>query len=117
MIEVTSYEPGLLLAVGGRCPGVAMDLLFPRSEDWMGLDVVAYLAGHRARLARARAVHLHPSQLSLDVVSAIRRQGIEVHAWDVNDEQALRTAVELKVPRVCTDRLQQALQFRQALLS
>ncbi len=116
-IEVTSYEPALLLAVGERCPGVAMDLLFPRSEDWMGLDVVAYLAGHRARLARARAVHLHPSQLALDVVSAIRRQGIEVHAWDVNDEQALRTAVDLKVPRVCTDRLQQALQFRQALLS
>ena len=116
-IEVTSYEPALLLAVGERCPGVAVDLLFPRSEDWMRLDVVAYLAGHRARLAHARAVHLNGSQLSLDVVCAIRRQGIEVHAWGANDEQALRTAVELKVPRVCTDRLQQALQFRQELPS
>jgi len=116
-IEVTSYEPALLLAVGERCPGVAMDLLFPRSEDWMGLDVVAYLAGHRGRLAHARAVHLNPGQLSLDVVSAVRRQGIEVHAWGVNDRQALRMAVELKVPRVCTDRLRQALQFREGLLS
>jgi glycerophosphoryl diester phosphodiesterase len=116
-IEVTSYEPALLLAVGARCPGIPMDLLFPRSEDWMGLDVVAYLASQRARLAHARAVHLDPTQLSLDVVCAVRQQGIEVHVWGANDEQTLRTAVELRVPRVCTDRLQQALQFRQGLLS
>ena len=83
----------------------------------MGLDVVAYLASQRARLAHARAVHLDPTQLSLDVVCAVRQQGIEVHVWGANDEQTLRTAVELRVPRVCTDRLQQALQFRQGLLS
>jgi glycerophosphoryl diester phosphodiesterase len=116
-IEVTSYEPALLLAVGERCPGIPMDLLFPRSEDWMGLDVVAHLVSHRARLAHARAVHLDPTQLSLDVVCAVRQQGIEVHVWGANDEQTLRAAVELRVPRVCTDRLRQVLQFRQGLLS
>ncbi len=113
-IEVTSYEPALLLDIQRRCPGLAADLLFPRSESWMKLDVVAYLAAQRARLACARAVHLHPTQLSAEVVAAIRRQGIEVHAWDVNDEQALAAVVELAIPRLCTDKLRQALHFRQA---
>ncbi len=112
-IEVTSYEPTLLLDIQQRCPGLATDLLFPRSEDWMRLDVVTYLAVHRARLARARAVHLHPTQLSSEVVSAVRSCGMEVHAWDVNDEQSLNSAMELGIPRICTDKLQQALDFRQ----
>jgi len=112
-IEVTSYEPALLLDIQQRCPGLVTDLLFPRSEDWMRLDVVTYLAVHRARLARARAVHLHPTQLSSEVVSAVRSWRIEVHAWDVNDEQSLNRAMELGIPRICTDKLQQALDFRQ----
>jgi glycerophosphoryl diester phosphodiesterase len=112
-IEVTSYEPALLLDIQRRCPGLATDLLFPRSESWMKLDVVAYLAAQRARLARARAVHLHPTQLSAEVVAAVRRQGIEVHAWDVNDESALAAVAALAVPRLCTDKLCQALDFRQ----
>jgi len=112
-IEVTSYEPILLLDIQQRCPKMATDLLFPRSENWMKLDVIAYLAIHRAKLARARAIHLHPTQLSSKVVSAIRSHGIEVHAWDVNDVQSLRTAVKLGIPKICTDNLQQALNFRE----
>jgi glycerophosphoryl diester phosphodiesterase len=112
-IEVTSYEPALLLDIQQRCPGLATDLLFPRSEGWMRSDVVTYLAVHRARLARARAVHLHPAQLSSEVVSAVRSWGIEVHAWDVNDEQSLNSTMELGIPRICTDKLQQALEFHQ----
>ncbi len=113
-MEVTSGEPALLLDIQRQCPGLATDLLFPRSESWMKLDVVAYLAAQRARLARARAVHLHPTQLSAEVVAAVRRLGIEVHAWDVNDEQALAAIVELNIPRLCTDKLRQAVGFRQA---
>ena len=112
-IEVTSYEPTLLLDIQQRCPGLATDLLFPRSEDWMRLDVVTYLAIHRARLARARAVHLHPTQLSSKVVSAVRSCGTEVHAWEVNDEQSLISVMALGIPKICTDKLQQALDFRQ----
>lgn len=112
-IEVTSYEPTLLLDIQQYCPGLATDLLFPRSEDWMRLDVVTYLAVHRARLARARAVHLHPTQLSSEVVSTIRSWGIEVHVWNVNDEQSLNSAMELGILRICTDKLQQALDYRQ----
>jgi len=112
-MEVTSYEPMLLLDIQQRCPGLATDLLFPQSADWMRLDVCTYVAIHRARLARARAIHLHPAQLSSEIVFAIRSCGIEVHAWDVNDEQSLNTVVELSIPRICTDELQQALDFRQ----
>ena len=116
-IEVTSYEPMLLFDIRQRCPGLATDLLFPRSPDWMRLDVCTYVAIHRARLARARAVHLPPTQLSSEVVSAIRSYGIEVHAWDVNDEQSLNTVMVLNIPKISTDKLRQALDFRQRLSS
>ena len=81
----------------------------------MKLDVVTHLAIHRSRLARARAVHLHPTQLSSAVVSTVQSSGIQIHAWDVNDEQALETVSELGIPKICTDHLQQALQFRQRI--
>jgi len=111
-IEVTSYEPALLLAVQEACPGLSADLLFPRSESWQKLDVVQYLAIHRARQAHARAVHLHPTQLTEEIVAAVRKAGIEVHAWDVNNEVALALVADLGIPRLCTDDLRQALAFR-----
>ncbi len=112
-MELTSYEPALLLAIQGHCPGLATDLLMPRSESWMKPDVVTHLAIHRSRFARAGAVHLHPTQLSTQVVSAIRSAGIEVHAWDVNDEASLALTASLSIPRICTDRPAEALAFRQ----
>ena len=114
-MEITSYEPMLLADIQQRCPGLATDLLFPRPEAWMKQDVVTYCALHLARLAKARAVHLHPTQLAAETVSALRHHGIEVHAWNVNDMPSLKAAVELNIPRVCTDKLQQALNFRQKI--
>jgi len=111
-LEVTSFEPQLLLSVQEHCPGITVDLLYPRSEPWMGLDVVAYTATQMARRARARAVHLHPTQLSADVVDAIRQAGFEVHAWDINDEYSLDLASKLLIPVICTDRVVMAMNFR-----
>ncbi len=116
-LEVTSYEPALLQTVQKICPGIAVDLLFPRSESWMKLDAVEYMAIHSARLAHARAVHLHPTQLSERLVSAIRQHGIEIHAWDVNDEQSLDTATNYDIPKICTDEFKQALVFRENILN
>jgi glycerophosphoryl diester phosphodiesterase len=110
--EITSYEPALLLAIQKHCPGVPVDLLFPRSESWMQLDVVQYQAIHHSRLAHARAVHLHPTQLSETVVKAVRHHGIDIHAWDVNDEQSLATITQFGIYRICTDNVIQALAFR-----
>jgi glycerophosphoryl diester phosphodiesterase len=114
-IEVTSYEPALLLTVKKICPGLKVDLLFPRSESWMGLDVVQYQAIHKSRLAQARAVHLHPTQLSETIVDALRHQGIEIHAWDVNDAESLDLITKIDIPRICTDNFKQALVYRNTL--
>lgn len=114
-MEITSYEPALLLEIGRRCSGLATDLLFPRSETWMKSDVVAYQALHHARLANARAIHLHPTQLTHDIVSTIRKGGLEIHAWDVNDENALNTTLDFDIRRICTDNFQCAFNFRKEL--
>lgn len=114
-IEVTSCEPALLRDIQERCPGLATDLLLPLSEPWMQLDVCAYNALHRGRLAYARAVHLHPSQLSVAVVDAIRDGKIDVHAWAVNDRTSWELVVELGIPKVCTDAPEEALQLRRQL--
>ncbi|MFX0137880.1 MAG: glycerophosphodiester phosphodiesterase [Candidatus Hodarchaeota archaeon] len=115
-IEVTSYEPLLLIAIQKYCPGIVTNLLFPLPEYWMKADVITYLAIHRARLAQTRAIHLHPTQLSPKVVSEIRKHGIEIHSWDINDKKSLKTIFELKIPRICTDNLQEAINFRQVRL-
>lgn len=114
-IEVTSYEPLLLREFQKECPHIPTGLLFPRSEEWMELDIVTYLAIQRSKLAVARAVHLHPTQLSGEVVEQVRKYGIEIHAWDVNDEKSLETIAELAIPKICTDRFQFAQSFRQSM--
>lgn len=109
-MEVTSYEPALLLAVSEICGDeLICDLLFPRSESWMTGPIVSHLAAQKARLARARAVHLHPSQLVKETVKRIRDQGLEVHAWDVNDREAMALMRDLGISRLSTDRLREAL--------
>lgn len=111
-LEITSYQPSFMLDIQRLCPGLKVDLLFPRSESWMKLDVVAYQAIHHSRLAHARAVHLHPTQLSADVVAAVKNAGIQIHAWDVNDEAALDRINGLGILRIDTDEFQQAFQYR-----
>jgi glycerophosphoryl diester phosphodiesterase len=113
-IEVTSSNPALLLEIGARCRGLATALLFPASEPWMHDDVVAYAALHHARSGKAAAVHLHPKQLSADVVGRIRAGGVDVHAHSVNDQASLDIASKLSVPWICTDRPALALEFRRA---
>jgi glycerophosphoryl diester phosphodiesterase len=114
-IEITSFEPMLLSLIQQHCPSVGTDLLFPRSEAWMRLDYITYSAIHRARLAGARAVHLNPTQLSSEVVSEIRRHGIDVHAHGVNDEPSLRLVTELGILRICTDQFQMIRDLRERI--
>ncbi len=111
-VEVTSFEPALLQAVKAVCPGLAVDLLLDKSEAWEQPDVVAYQAVHHGRLAGARAVHLHTTQLLEPVVTGLRQAGMEVHAWDVNDEKELEQTTRLRIPRICTDRFKMAYAYR-----
>jgi glycerophosphoryl diester phosphodiesterase len=114
-LEITSYDPMLLNRFQGLISGVPTDLLIPRSEPWMRQDVVAYTALQRGRMAGARAVHLHPSQLDKETVGLIRSTDMEVHAWDVNDFCSLELVRELGIPRLDTDALRQALDFREGI--
>ncbi len=111
-LEITSYETTLLERFQRLVPGIPVDLLVPLNEPWMKADVLAYTALQRGKLAGARAVHLHASQLTPATVNSIRKGGCEVHAWGVNDRPALNTARELQIKKVCTDRLRLALQYR-----
>ena len=115
-MEVTSYETTLLLNIRDHCPGITTDLLYPRTKPWMNLDVVAYQAANLGRLAQVRAVHLHPSQLSDEVVNYVRRSGFEIHAWDVNDERAIQSIMQYNIPRICTDHFEWAAEFREHIL-
>ena len=100
------------LALSERCPGLASDLLYPPSEPWKTLDIVAYEAKHLGRLARARAVHLHHGQLSEQVVASLYAFSLETHVWGVNDVSALQLCRDLGLKRVCTDQLTMALDWR-----
>jgi glycerophosphoryl diester phosphodiesterase len=111
-VEVTSYEPLFLERFRRLLPGIPTDLLIPLSEPWMKSDVLAYNALQRGRLSGARAVHLHASQLSVEVVHTIRQGGGEVHAWGINDPESYALACELHIPRVCTDKLRQILNLQ-----
>lgn len=103
-IEVTSFEPAVLLAFGAAIQGeVAANLLFPRSEPWMTKSIVAYLAAGKARLAGARAVHLGPSQLDATVVRNLRDAGLQVHSYEVNDEATFALMSDLGITRFSTD--------------
>lgn len=110
--EITSYEPLLLHEIKRLCPGLAVDLLFPRPEPWMKADVTAYAALQRARQVGVRAVHLHPSQLTESVVKTIQSRGIAVHSWDINKLEALQKTWELGISRIDSDQPEQALEFR-----
>ena len=57
-------------------------------------------------------MHLHPDQLSKDVLETIHDAGVVVHAWEVNTQNALETIVELDIPRICTDQFDLAADFR-----
>jgi glycerophosphoryl diester phosphodiesterase len=113
--EITSYDPALLLAIQEVCPGITVDLLYPRTEAWKGPEVILYEALHLSRLCHALAVHLHPSQLSEVILKTLKSQGIQAHAWDVNDENALAFVTGIGVPRICTDEFRMAQSYRTTL--
>jgi glycerophosphoryl diester phosphodiesterase len=105
VMELTSYEPAMLLGFQDECSGLATDLLFPRSEAWMTPEIVARLAVEKASLANARAVHLHPDQLTPDVVAYVRAHGLTIHCWDVNSRATAARISALGIEQFTTDNI------------
>ena len=59
-------------------------------------------------------MHLHPTQLTEQVVGYVRAAAVDVHAWDVNDVEMFQLCADLDLPWVTTDRLEHALEWRAA---
>ncbi|MEJ2293773.1 MAG: glycerophosphodiester phosphodiesterase [Candidatus Lokiarchaeota archaeon] len=116
-LEVTSYEPYLLRKFKKYCPDIKTDLLIPLSENWMKSDVIIYLAIQRARIAKTNTIHLHPSQLSPQIMNKIRKKGYKVHAWDVSDESVLIKVLGLNIDRICTDNCRFLIDYRQKIFT
>ena len=104
-MEVTSFEPGILLGIQAQCPGLATDLLAPRAEAWTTPKIVSRLTVEKGKLAQARAVHVHPSQLTPETVDYMRGHGFDIHAWDVNDKDTLAQLLSLGVDQFTSDHI------------
>lgn len=105
MMEVTSFEPAILLGIQQHCPGLATDLLSPRAEEWMTPEIVSMLAVEKGHLANARAVHIHPSQLTPETVEFVRSQRLDIHAWDVNSPETADHLISLGIDQFTTDNI------------
>ena len=104
MIELTSYEPAILLAFQEACPGIACDLLF-YVEAWMTQEIVVRLMLDKAVLASAKGVHLPRSQVTRDAVERFTSKGFTVHCGLVNNIEALNHIQANGIHQFCTDNI------------
>lgn len=111
-LEITSPEPLILRAIQEHCPELNTHLILPRQEAWAEERTLPYYAIQRARLANVTTLHLHPSQLTAEVVRALAQEGIGVHAWDVNRLFELEAIKEWGITRFSTEQLKTALTYR-----
>jgi glycerophosphoryl diester phosphodiesterase len=102
-MEVTSFEPALLRAFQSHVPEITVDLLVSRNPAWMQEDVLGYASVKMGQLAGARAVHLHPTQLSKELIQFVLREGMQIHSYDVNNQEYLDKVLTLEIPRFDTE--------------
>ena len=103
-IEITSYEPAILLAFQETCEGIPGDLLF-RPEAWMSEEIALRVIIEKAKLASARGVHLFYDQISESVLVRMARHNLEVHCGVVNDIQQFQFLKDLGVIQILTDNI------------
>lgn len=114
-IEVTSFEPASLAHLSSLVSGaIRTCVLTPPSEAWMTPAILAYLAVGKVRLAGASAVHLHPTQLSEEVVDGVRSAGLEIHAWGVSDDATFEAASRFGITHCDSDQPERLLALRAA---
>lgn len=104
MIELTSFEPAILLACRACCPGIHCDLLFQPAE-WMSEEIVIRTMIDKATLGRANGVHLFPHQVTPSTLDRFREQGFSVHCGVVNDPSVAAHIAALGVNQFCTDNI------------
>jgi len=111
-IEVTAFEPALLRELHAHIPEIPVDLLLPLNPPWMRQDVLEYAAVKAGHLATARAIHLHPLQLTEDLIRSVQGNGLEIHSYDVNDRLSIEKVLALGIPKFDTEIVLEALVAR-----
>lgn len=108
-VTVASFDAEVLEAFRRECAGVKTSaspadvrafLALKTTEPENGADKTRASAAYALQVpeyAGGRAV------LTKDFVDAAHRRGLEVHAWTINDEAAMRRLIELGVDGIITD--------------
>lgn len=104
MIELTSFEPAILLACHDCCPGIARDFLFSPA-DWMTDEIVTRIMIDKAKLGLATGIHLFPDQVTEPTVRHFQKHGFSVHCGVVNDPSVAKHITALGVNQFCTDNI------------
>lgn len=102
-MELTSYEPAILLGFQQHCPDIATDLLFNQPESWMTPEIALRLIVEKGRLARARGVHLFPEQITPEAIAFIHSYGLEIHCGVVDDVATFQHVKALGIPQLLSN--------------
>lgn len=111
-VVLTSPYAAVLAHAATVLPDLIRGLLLPVSPPDADPELLAHEAVSRARLARADAVHLQPTQVSRVVLMALDEASIGVHVWGAHDEQAVDRCTAWGLTRFATSDLPALLRLR-----
>lgn len=103
-VEITSYEPAMLLAFQDLCEGIRCDFLY-RPEDWMSDQMAIRLMIEKATLAKASGVHIFAEQATPQVVERFHAAGLTVHCGVVNDLNMVQRVQSAGIEIFSTDNI------------
>jgi len=103
-IVVSSFDPRMIMALAEIAPGVPRALLVNRSRhDFAMLAAAGPLHGRSLRPVRVDAVHLDRALATPRRVDALRRRGLRVFVWTVNDPDEARRLDAMGVAGIISD--------------
>lgn len=101
-IVLTSPYAAVLTAAAGLEPDLVRGLFLPLTAAVVEPDVLGHEAVSRARLARADAVHLHPTQVNPEVLRQLDVASLAAHVWGADDPAEVSRLAALGVRRFST---------------
>lgn len=113
-VQITGTHAAQLARLSVVNQDVIRCLLIGPGPSWAGPDLVVHDAIQRARLARADAVHLRPSQVTPETLNRLDDASLGVQVWGADDVVQVAAQHALGPSRFCTDRLDALLALRDA---
>lgn len=103
-MEITSYEPAILLGFSEVCPGIRRDLLFFR-EGWMTDEMMIRLMIEKANLGSAVGVHIPAKYITASVIERFRKIGLDVHCGLINKQELYEQVRSADIKIFSTDHI------------